>query len=200
MLILLLYCIFKLLNLTQPINAVFLVRNAILVCICLFFLSCSDDKQSFFYNGKTFTSIPYIEFSNNINFTVIKVPNEFFLEKEENEEIITSLKNNDVFIYEFLANDQSDVLKTRTELTYDKAIQHFSQNIAEDFIAINEKGEKVPCQGVIHERTFNVRPQQRLILHFKRPNDSPIVTINYTDRLFNSGLITHQLQNTSIEL
>ncbi|PPK93066.1 hypothetical protein LY01_02771 [Nonlabens xylanidelens] len=178
-----------------------LLRKLSFLTISLFLLlACSDSKESFFYLGKSFTSIPISEFSNNINFTLIKVPNEFLLKNEKDEQIISSLKNNDVFIYEFLASDQTNILKTRTDLTYDKAVQHFSQNISQDFIAINEKGEEVVCEGVIHERTFNVRPQQRLILHFKRPNDSPIVRINYTDRLFNSGLITHQLLNKSIEL
>jgi hypothetical protein len=177
------------------------MSKRVILVFCILIVSCENGATKLFnFGGSSFTASVFTQYSNDINFSIVQVPKEFLLENEEDQKRITSLDKNDVFIYEFLANDQSDVLKTRTELSYDKAIQHFSQNIAEDFIAINKKGEKIACQGVIHERTFNVRPQQRLILHFERPNDSPIATINYTDRLFNSGLITHQLQNKSIKL
>lgn len=161
----------------------------------LFLSSCSKNKSTFFFSNTTFESIAFVEEKNDITFTTTKIPNEYLVKDQS-----INLKLQEVFIYEFLAPDNSNVLKTQATIDYEKALQHFSQNIAEDFVAINNKGEEIKCSGVIHERTFGVRPQQRLILHFNKTNENPITTINYADRLFDCGLITHQLKETDLEL
>lgn len=163
-------------------------------------LSCQDsDSKIFSFGNSTFTAPVYSQYSNGINFSIAKIPNDYFLQQPNFKEV-DSLEFEDVFIYELLPEDSSDLMKTKSILEFDKVVQHMSQQIFEDFVAINKKGEKILCQGVTHERTFQVRPQERLILYFKRTNDSPIEQIIYTDRLYGAGQVTHTLKEQKIKL
>lgn len=166
-------------------------------------MSCNNESSHklFDFGNTTFSAPVYAQFKNDIKFSVAKVPNEYFLNQYEyDSEQTDSLSYNDVFIYEFLANDLSDLMETKSNLDYDSVVQHMSQQIYEDFIGIDQNGDKIPCIGVTHERTFQVRPQERLILYFKRNNDSPINQIIYTDRLYDSGQVIHTLKEGDIKL
>lgn len=163
-------------------------------------ISCQDsDSKIFSFGNKTFSASVYTQYKNGINFSIAKVPNDFFL-INTNSDGIDSLEFEDVFIYELLTDDSSNLMETKSIIEFDKVVQHMSQQIFEDFVAINKKGERIPCQGVTHERTFQVRPQERLILYFKRTNDSPIKQIIYTDRLYGAGQVIHTLKEQNIKL
>lgn len=153
----------------------------------------------FDYGDSSFSALVYTQYKNEINFSIAKIPNDYFLQQSSLEDI-DSLEFEDVFIYELIAEDTSDLMKTKSNLEYDKVVRHMSQQIFEDFEAVNTKGQRIPCQGVSHERTFNIRPQERLILYFKRNNNYPIEKIIYTDRLYGAGQVVHTLKEQNIKL
>ncbi len=173
-------------------------KRVLIFTVLMFLTSCKESNSTLFnFGDSTFTAPVYSQNSNGINFSIAKVPNEYFIEKSDFKEI-DLLEFEDVFIYELLTDDSSDLMKTKSNLEFDEVVQHMSQQIFEDFVAVNKKGEQIPCQGVTHERTFQVRPQERLILYFKRTNDSPIEQIIYTDRLYGAGQVTHTLKEQNL--
>ncbi|MEN8816839.1 MAG: hypothetical protein ABF274_08235 [Nonlabens sp.] len=171
-----------------------------LLFISVILLSCEKTTDKIFdFGSSTFSATVYSQNKKGIEFSIAKVPNEYFLNhhKIQNND---SLGFEDVFIYELLADDSSDLMKTKSNLDFDKVVQHMSQQIYEDFLAVNENGDEIPCVGITHERTFQVRPQERLILYFKRQSDSPIIQIIYTDRLYDVGQVIHTLKEKNIKL
>lgn len=160
---------------------------------------CSCKNERDFEDNKIY-NVPVFKVSqNDIDFSVSKVPNDYLFSNAHLKSDIEAHVFNDVFIFELKGGDNIDLLKDKSTVPYDDVIRHMSQNIYEDFIAYTKDGTPVKCVGIVNERTFSVRPQERLILHFERANSKEISKIIYTDRLFGSGSVTFNLSNYPIK-
>lgn len=167
--------------------------------IVIILISCKNGNENSWDDNETYNVPIYRVNQNDINFSVSKVPNAYLYSKALLKSDSDVHVFNDVFIFQLQGVDNIDLLKDKSTVPYDDVIRHMSQNIYEDFIAYTKDGTPVKCVGIVNERTFSVRPQERLILHFERANSKEISKIIYTDRLFGSGSVTFNLSNYPIK-
>lgn len=147
------------------------------------------------------------QFINDINYSAIEVPLQYYLLKSIGEDYnkIDSIYNANskerIIEIEFQHTNQSDLLKEEfTHKTYEDAVKYMAFQIEEDFMIVSSSNDTIKCSGVNFERNFKVAPFKRILLYFNNINPNDNIKLIYQDQLFGNGIIKFNFQETPLKL
>lgn len=182
-----------------------------LVLLCVFIFSCSSENKKdikdsensykiFRQENLGWKSRQVMHFSNDIQYRATEVPIEYYLLKNmgsENLQLIDSLSKKyaleRIIEFEFEHINNADLLKAEyTSMDYDKSVMYMAATIKNDFVAVTESNDTIPCSGVQFERHFKVSPFKRVLLYFGGIPANENIQLIYRDRLFNNGIFKYK--------
>ena len=136
------------------------------------------------------------QFVNDINYTAIEVPIQYYLLKNNQNNVskVDSLfqlnAKERVIEIEFQHTNQVDLLlEEYTGKSYQDAVKYMAFTIEKDFTVVTSSNDTIKCSGVNFERNFKVAPFKRVLLYFNNINPNDNIKLIYQDDLFGNGII-----------
>ena len=181
-------------------------------CICLLILivSCSKEKKNENFDDSEiryryyqlekigWKSKTYTQVVDNINFTAVEVPIQYYLLKDQGNQNLKKVdsiyeqnKTDRVIEFSFQDKNEEDLLQEKyTKLDYQKTVEYMSFKIQKDFkVVTNNKKDTIQCAGVAFERNFKIAPNNKVMLYFSGINPNDMIQLIYQDNLFQKGTL-----------
>lgn len=144
----------------------------------------------------------------DINFTAIEVPLEYYLLKDQGKSDlfkIDSLYNENkyerIIEFTFENEDEKDLLQEDfTKISSEEAIKYMSFGLENDFYVVTSKKDTIKCSGVNFERNFKVGPLQKVILFFSGISPKDKIQLVYNDKLFGKGIMKFKFEEQYKEI
>ena len=145
---------------------------------------------------------------DDINFTAIEVPIQYYLLKDKGNEdlfLVDSLyksnKTERIIEFTFQNDEEKDLLdKKFTGLTYEEGIKYMSFGLEKDFYVVTSKNDTIKCSGVTYERNFKIAPYQKVLLFFSGIDPNEKIQLVYQDYLFRKGTIKFKFKDPFTEI
>lgn len=169
----------------------------------------SEIKDRYFNLEKTgWKSRAYTQKADDIDFTAIEVPIQYYLLKDlgnENLIPIDSLyeqnKRERIIEFTFQQNEEKDLLdKGFTGMEYTDAVKYMSFGLEKDFYVVTSKKDTIACSGVTYERNYKIAPYQKVLLFFSGIDPDEKIQLVYTDFLFRKGTLKFQFKDTYTQI
>lgn len=150
----------------------------------------------------------YTQKVDDIGFTAIEVPLQYYLLKDignENLSEVDSLyednKNERVIEFTFQQDEEKDLLKENfTGMPYSDAVKYMSFGLDKDFYVVTSKKDTISCSGVTFERNFKIAPYQRVLLFFTGIDPNDKIQLIYQDYLFKKGTLKFKFKDTYTQI
>ena len=144
----------------------------------------------------------------DINFTAIEVPLEYYLLKDQGKSDlfkIDSLYNENkyerIIEFTFENEEEKDLLQEDfTKISSEEAIKYMSFGLENDFYVVTSKKDTIKCSGVNFERNFKVAPLQKVILFFSGISPKDKIQLVYNDKLFGKGIMKFKFEEQYKEI
>lgn len=144
----------------------------------------------------------------DINFTAIEVPLEYYLLKDQGKSDlfkIDSLYNENkyerIIEFTFENEEEKDLLQEDfTKISSEEAIKYMSFGLENDFYVVTSKKDTIKCSGVNFERNFKVAPLQKVILFFSGISPKDKIQLVYNDKLFGKGIMKFMFEEQYKEI
>lgn len=145
---------------------------------------------------------------SNIAYTATLVPIQYYIIKSEGfndpsriDSIYHEHKRERVIEMQFEHDTKDDLLKSDyTNTDYESAVKYMSFSIQNDFVAVTQTGDTIPCAGVTLERNFKIAPFKRMLLHFGNVDENEQIQLIYQDQLFGNGIVKFMFKETPLKL
>ncbi|MFH6996028.1 hypothetical protein [Flavobacterium sp. FlaQc-48] len=145
---------------------------------------------------------------NDIGFSAIEVPIQYYLLKDLGKENLTRVdslyeknKTERVFEFTFQQDEEKDLLaKDFTGLDYNDAVKYMSFGLLKDFYIVTSKHDTITCSGVTFERTYKIAPYQRVLLFFSGIDPDDKIQLVYNDYLFNKGTLKFKFKDNYTQI
>ena len=172
----------------------------------------TDKQKSFSYkyfslNQENWKSKRVNQFINDINYTATEVPIQYYLLKNNIDDLnkVDSLFQINAYEriveVEFQHIDEVDLLlEDYTNKSYEDAVKYMAFTIEKDFTVVTSTNDTIPCSGVNFERNFKLAPFKRVLLYFSNINPNTPIKLVYQDHLFGNGIIKFNLTNTPLKV
>ncbi|MEW4923126.1 hypothetical protein [Algibacter sp. 2305UL17-15] len=187
------------------------------IVLLVFGLSLSCDKFSksteiqeykfFNLQQQGWKSKSVTQFVGDINYTATEVPIQYYLLKNNQEDLtkVDSLylvnAKERVIEIEFQHANQTDLLlKDYTSKTYEDAVKYMAFTIEKDFTVVTSSNDTISCSGVNFERNFKVAPFKRVLLYFNNINTKDNIKLIYQDQLFGNGIVKFNFNEIPLKL
>lgn len=200
----------------KAINGFFLIS----VLLLFFLTSCKKTdpeklendaaiRTKYYHLEKTgWKSRLYTQKVDDICFTAIEVPIEYYLLKDlgnENLFNVDSLyqanKKERVVEFSFQQDESKDLLqKDFTGLSYEATIKYMSFGLDKDFYVVTSEKDTIKCSGVSYERNFKVAPYQKVLLFFSGIDPNEKIQLIYTDYLFKKGTLKFKFKDNYTQI
>ena len=139
----------------------------------------------------------YTQKADDIDFTAIEVPIQYYLLKDlgnENLIPVDSLyeqnKKERVIEFTFQQDEEKDLLTNDfTGMDYTDAVKYMSFGLEKDFYVVTSKKDTIACSGVTFERNYKIAPYQKVLLFFSGIDPKEKIQLVYTDFLFRKGIL-----------
>lgn len=192
-----------------------------LFCIFCVFLcfSCKKETKDNYKNSEIrdryfnlekigWKSRAYTQKADNIDFTAIEVPIQYYLLKDlgnENLIPIDSLyeenKRERIIEFTFQQDEEKDLLGNDfTGMEYTDAVKYMSFGLEKDFYVVTSKKDTIACSGVTYERNYKIAPYQKVLLFFSGIDPNEKIQLVYTDFLFRKGTLKFQFKDTYTQI
>lgn len=150
----------------------------------------------------------YTQKADDIGFTAIEVPIQYYLLKDlgnENLIPVDSLyeanKRERVIEFTFQQEEEKDLLSDHfTGMPYTDAVKYMSFGLEKDFYIVTSKKDTIPCSGVTYERTYKIAPNQKVLLFFSGIDPNEKIQLVYSDFLFRKGILKFQFKDTYTQI
>jgi hypothetical protein len=137
----------------------------------------------------------YSQVVDNINFTAVDVPIQYYLLKDQGNQnlkkvdsIYEANKTERVIEFSFQDKNEEDLLQEKyTKLDYQKSVEYMSFIIQKDFKVVANDKDTIQCSGVSFERNFKIAPSNKIMLYFSGINPNDRIQLIYQDNLFQKG-------------
>ncbi|UZO80678.1 hypothetical protein NBT05_17265 [Aquimarina sp. ERC-38] len=183
----------------------------------LLFISCDKEKskpktltEEKFFNLEQvgWKSKAITNFRDDIAFKATMVPLQYYILKHEGSQnlekvdsIYQSLKEERIIEVEFQQEREDDLLKNKyTSRDYETSVKYMSFSMQNDFKALVDNKDTIPCSGLTFERNFKVAPFKRVLLYFDNIPEGVPITLLYDDTLFSKGFMRFNFTDTPIIL
>lgn len=184
------------------------------VCLCCKKEAVSgnndDEIRSRYYNLEKigWKSKIFIQEVDDINFSAIEVPIQYYLLKDKGKEDIAFVdslyeenKTERIYEFTFKHDDGKDLLSDKfTGMPFDDAVKYLSFGLEKDFYVVTAKNDTVRCSGVTYERSYKIAPYQRALLFFTGIDPNDTLQLVYTDRLFRKGTLKFRFKDTYTQI
>jgi len=145
----------------------------------------------------------YTQVVDDVGFTAIEVPIQYFLLKSqgiENLHHIDSLyeenKRERVIEFTFQQDEEKDLLVEEfTGLNYTDAVKYMSFGLDKDFYVVTSKKDTIRCSGTNYERSYKVAPLQKVLLFFSGIDPNDKIQLIYDDHLFRKGTLKFKFKD-----
>ncbi|MNL09186.1 hypothetical protein D3C87_1299360 [compost metagenome] len=145
----------------------------------------------------------YTQVVDDIGFTAIEVPIQYFLLKSqgiENLAHIDSLyeqnKRERVIEFIFQQDEEKDLLNQDfTGLDYTNSVKYMSFGLDKDFYVVTSKKDTILCSGVNYERNYKIAPFQKVLLFFSGIDPNDKIQLIYNDYLFKKGTLKFKFKD-----
>lgn len=145
----------------------------------------------------------YTQVVDDIGFTAIEVPIQYFLLKSqgiENLSHIDSLyeKNKTERVIEFIfqQDEEKDLLNQDfTGIDYTNSVKYMSFGLDKDFYIVTSKKDTILCSGVNYERNYKIAPFQKVLLFFSGIDPNDKIQLIYNDYLFKKGTLKFKFKD-----
>lgn len=194
--------------------------NKLFCIFCvLLFVSCkketndnpknSEIRDRYFNLEKIgWKSRAYTQKADDIAFTAIEVPIQYYLLKDlgtENLIPVDSLyeknKRERIIEFTFQQDEEKDLLeKNFTGIDYTDAVKYMSFGLEKDFYVVTSKKDTIACSGVNYERTYKIAPYQKVLLFFSGIDPNEKIQLVYSDYLFRKGTLKFQFKDTYTQI
>lgn len=190
--------------------------SKILVCCLLLCVGCKEvnssdeDLESRYFRLEKmgWKSRKYVQKADDINFTAVEVPLEYYFLKNEGSGDIAKVdslyrQNNTERVIEFTfeQQDEKDLLdKSYTGMEYEDSIKYLSFGLQNDFYVVTQKKDTIACSGVTYERNFKIAPYQRALLFFSGIPPEQKIQLVYKDYLYRKGILKFGFKDTYTEI
>lgn len=150
----------------------------------------------------------YTQKADDIGFTAIEVPIQYYLLKDlgsENLVPVDSLyeanKRERIIEFTFQQDEEKDLLANKfTGMEYPDAVKYMSFGLEKDFYVVTSKKDTITCSGVTYERNYKIAPYQRVLLFFSGIDPNEKIQLIYTDYLFQKGTLKFQFKDTYTQI
>jgi len=150
----------------------------------------------------------YTQKADDIDFTAIEVPIQYYLLKDlgnENLIPVDSLyeqnKKERVIEFTFQQDEEKDLLTNDfTGMDYTDAVKYMSFGLEKDFYVVTSKKDTIACSGVTFERNYKIAPYQKVLLFFSGIDPKEKIQLVYTDFLFRKGILKFQFKDTYTQI
>lgn len=150
----------------------------------------------------------YTQKADDIDFTAIEVPIQYYLLKDlgnENLIPVDSLyeenKRERVIEFTFQQDEEKDLLTNDfTGMDYTDAVKYMSFGLEKDFYVVTSKKDTITCSGVTFERNYKIAPYQKVLLFFSGIDPKEKIQLVYTDFLFRKGILKFQFKDTYTQI
>ncbi len=145
----------------------------------------------------------YTQVVDDIGFTAIEVPIQYFLLKSqgiENLSRVDSLyeqnKSERVIEFIFQHDEEKDLLNSDfTGLDYTNSVKYMSFGLDKDFYVVTSKKDTILCSGVNFERNYKIAPFQKVLLFFSGIDPNDKIQLIYNDYLFKKGTLKFKFKD-----
>ena len=142
-------------------------------------------------------SLAYNQLVDDINFTAIEVPIQYYLLKDKGNQDLVQVdslyetnKTERVIEFTFTQDEEKDLLSEDfTKLSYTDGVKYMSFGLDKDFYAVTSKKDTIACSGVTFERNYKIAPYQRVMLFFSNIDPNEKIQLVYNDHLFRKGIM-----------
>ena len=193
------------------------MKKIFFLLIIVFFFSCKKERKEpltiaeqklFNLEQAGWKSKSISHFYSEISYKATIVPLQYYIIKSEGiqdlekvDSIYESVKNERVIEIEFQQEREDDLLKKRyTKRSYEESVKYAAFKINNDFMAVTQMGDTIPCSGVTFERNFKVAPFKRILLFFGGIPEEENIKLIYNDQLFGNGHMKFNFTETPIKL
>ncbi|MFH6988801.1 hypothetical protein ACHRVW_13745 [Flavobacterium collinsii] len=150
----------------------------------------------------------YTQKADDIGFTAIEVPIQYYLLKDlgsENLVPVDSLyeanKRERIIEFTFQQDEEKDLLANEfTSMEYTDAVKYMSFGLEKDFYVVTSKKDTITCSGVTYERNYKIAPYQRVLLFFSGIDPNEKIQLIYSDYLFQKGTLKFQFKDTYTQI
>jgi hypothetical protein len=150
----------------------------------------------------------YTQKADDIIFTAVEVPIQYFLLKDKGSEDLFTIdslyeqnKTERIIEFNFMQDEQKDLMtKAFTGLELTESVKYMSFAIDRDFYVVNSKNDTIACSGVNYERSYKVSPNQRILLFFSGIQPDEKIQLVYKDHLFRKGTLKFKFKETYKEI
>lgn len=191
--------------------------SSILGCCMLLLISCKDmvkesnediESRYFRLEKMGWKSKKYVQKVDDISFTAVEVPIEYYLIKNEGTgdmamlDSLSRLNSTErVIEFTFEQQDEKDLLdKGYTGMEYEDSIKYLSFGLQKDFYVVTQKNDTIACSGVTYERNFKIAPYQRALVFFSGIPPGEKIQLVYKDYLYRKGILKFGFKDTYTEI
>lgn len=187
---------------------------------CVFLcISCKKETKDDFKNSEIkdryfnlekigWKSRAYTQKADDIDFTAIEVPIQYYLLKDLGNENLISVdslyeenKRERIIEFTFQQDEEKDLLGNDfTGMEYTDAVKYMSFGLEKDFYVVTSKKDTIACSGVTYERNYKIAPYQKVLLFFSGIDPNEKIQLVYTDFLFRKGTLKFQFKDTYTQI
>lgn len=187
-------------------------RGLIFVIFILLVVSCRKENKNqdseireryFNLENLGWKSRSYTQVVDDIGFTAIEVPIQYYLAKSqgiENLKHVDSLyeenKRERVIEFIFQQDEEKDLLGADfTGLNYTDGVKYMSFGLDKDFYVVTSKKDTIQCSGVNFERNYKIAPFQKVLIFFSGIDPNDKIQLIYNDYLFKKGTLKFKFKD-----
>ncbi|MDW8851440.1 hypothetical protein SD960_15145 [Flavobacterium sp. MMLR14_040] len=194
--------------------------NKLFCVFCVFLcISCKKETKDDFTNSEIkdryfnlekigWKSRAYTQKADDIDFTAIEVPIQYYLLKDLGNENLISVdslyeenKRERIIEFTFQQDEEKDLLGNDfTGMEYTDAVKYMSFGLEKDFYVVTSKKDTIACSGVTYERNYKIAPYQKVLLFFSGIDPNEKIQLVYTDFLFRKGTLKFQFKDTYTQI
>lgn len=145
----------------------------------------------------------YTQVVDDVGFTAIEVPVQYFLLKSQGIENLVHIdslyeenKTERVIEFTFQQDEEKDLLdEDFTGLNYTDAVKYMSFALDKDFYVVTSKKDTIRCSGANYERSYKIAPLQKVLLFFSGIDPNDKIQLIYDDHLFRKGTLKFKFKD-----
>jgi hypothetical protein len=145
----------------------------------------------------------YTQKIDDIGFTAIEVPIQYYFLKDLGKENLTRIdslyeknKKERILEFTFQQEEEKDLLSSSfTGMDYTDAVKYMSFGLEKDFYIVTSKKDTIACSGVTFERNYKIAPYQRVLLFFSGIDPNDKIQLVYNDFLFRKGTLKFEFKD-----